>query len=334
MIIDDIIAFQNVIKTKKNIMNNDFLNKITHQFQCFIIQKEQEIEFKRDINESKIIIIDKIAKLNPYFLVIFNNTIIFISDLSLLPKLINNIEKSIIFTLSEDTDSEFPIEFQNLIYKFDLEKNTFLANTINYFYTNYNPIIHNQKEFKKIWKLIKKSIFSYFVFKSYQKTRENSLNFKQIENEEKKFIKLQTLGYGSSSIVQLVFHIKTEELYALKIINNNDDDDTSFNRECEFYNKIHHPMIPHFHGKTKCGSKDCLIIEYIKGKTLDKIDCSQFTDEDKFYIIIQLMIIIEFIHFNEFVYRDLKLNNVVVDENKNLILIDFDQTINLKKEKS
>ena len=45
----------------------------------------------------------------------------------------------------------------------------------------------------------------------------------------------------------------------------------------------------------------------------------------KITIFYELMIIIEFIHRKGFIYRDLKSNKIMIDENKAVVLIDFDR---------
>lgn len=112
MIVEDIIAFQDAIKSKTE-MNDKFLDKITQKFQCFLIINEQDIKHEINTNEkeTRIMIIDRITELDQYFLVIFNNTIIFISDLLLLQKTIPDFEEYHIFTFSENLDTDFPEEF-------------------------------------------------------------------------------------------------------------------------------------------------------------------------------------------------------------------------------
>lgn len=44
-------------------------------------------------------------------------------------------------------------------------------------------------------------------------------------------------------------------------------------------------------------------------------------------IIIELMFIIDYLHQNEFIYRDLKPDNIMIDNNKTAVLIDFDRMI-------
>ena len=96
-------------------------------------------------------------------------------------------------------------------------------------------------------------------------------------------------------------------------------------REINNYSTIFHHLLPKFYGKSY--PKDHIVIEYINGKTLLNIDDLYLNESDRFTIIFQLMVIIEFLHHNKCIYRDLKPNNVMIDENKNVVLIDLDRMI-------
>lgn len=55
-----------------------------------------------------------------------------------------------------------------------------------------------------------------------------------------------------------------------------------------------------------------------------------FDVEDKFTIIFELIMIINYFHKNGFIYRDLRPNNIIIDENKNaFFFFDFDQMITI-----
>ena len=49
-----------------------------------------------------------------------------------------------------------------------------------------------------------------------------------------------------------------------------------------------------------------------------------FSVEEKYTIILQIMLSIVFLHLNGYIYRDLKPSNIMIDSNKTAILIDFD----------
>ena len=53
-----------------------------------------------------------------------------------------------------------------------------------------------------------------------------------------------------------------------------------------------------------------------------------FSVEEKYTIILQIMLSIVFLHLNGYIYRDLKPSNIMIDSNKTAILIDFDWMIN------
>ena len=44
-------------------------------------------------------------------------------------------------------------------------------------------------------------------------------------------------------------------------------------------------------------------------------------------IIIEILYTFDYLHLNKFIYRDLKPDNLIIDQNYNLVLIDFDRMI-------
>ena len=125
-----------------------------------------------------------------------------------------------------------------------------------------------------------------------------------------------------------MYHIEYEELFVIKKPNYSDHEVNKLKkREISNYLNMNHPLIPKFIGKTKYNGY--LIIEYINGDTLNDINLSEFSKEDKIKIIFELLLIIQYLHSKEYVYRDLKPNNVIIDNNKTAILIDFDRMIKI-----
>ena len=220
----------------------------------------------------------------------------------------------------------------------------------------------NDLELQKIWQFIKPCISGYLIKESYEKTKidrlNNIINFekgkeklleatsilsknttipstKESFNEipiiikEEEIIELRDIGPGFNFKTVLIYHIEREELYAEKKQQGiSPEIEKLKEREIELYSKVQHPLIPKLIGIGP--NKEYLIIEFINGRTLLEINEVQLNFNEKITIFFELMIIIEFLHRKGFVYRDLKPNNIIIDENKTAILIDFDRMIEEK----
>ena len=136
------------------------------------------------------------------------------------------------------------------------------------------------------------------------------------------------LGNGGSSCVYLIYHIELSKINALKIFCNSrkeKDNVKLFERELFNYKNLNHPYFPQFYGILKEKKDKGLIVEYIEGETLGKIkEINIFTSVQ---MIIKILKIIEYIHNNNFIYRDLKTNNFIVNNDGEIFLIDFDRMI-------
>ncbi len=324
---------------------NDFIMKNYHftntisQFSIVQINNIYQCSRINNIKtQSKIIIIDNNMKTTENYLIIcFDELIIIIlrSQFNLLKEFFVYNQDSSIYLTSYDIGI-------NLIYElgFDSDCNNFnyyalddtFSKEINSFLQHFQ--IKN-KEFESLFNFIKRSISGYLIKKSYLKSNYDRIeNYKEIINfesndlyiEENEYIKLRIIGTGSSSYVYLIYHIEREELFAMKTYFQ-DERLKLYTREKANYEHLHHPFFPRLFGHTLMDQKESLIIEYINGKSLNEIKKLILKYEEKLKIIFQIMIIIKYIHDNNFIYRDLKLNNFMIYQNKTVILIDFDRMI-------
>ena len=196
------------------------------------------------------------------------------------------------------------------------------------------------------WKTIFQCIFGLLI----QKAKHNSkidriknyqeffLNKNQEEYfEEKELIELRQLGRGMSAHVSLFYSIRKEKIFAVKILidSNEEENKKLFERERRNYMNVHYPLFPKYFGTTKIKSyKYCLVIEYLEGKTLKQIDAKKLQKEDQMKLIFEMMLIFEYLHFNEYVYRDLKPDNLIIDENNSVYLIDLGRLRKIKDDDS
>ena len=148
--------------------------------------------------------------------------------------------------------------------------------------------------------------------------RFNSLN---------EFTILDEIEKGGYSKVYLVENKKTKRQYALKAcfrLKKGKDRSERTRTEIKILKKLKHQNIIRLKGWFEDDDNIYLVLEYIRGK-----DCSKFfrhnlpTKSQVRSIIKQLVETIIFCHSKGIVHRDLKLENVLVDENYNIKLIDF-----------
>lgn len=155
-----------------------------------------------------------------------------------------------------------------------------------------------------------------------EKDQNFSDNSKQYEESE--FIELRMIGIGSSFTVYLFYHIEQETLFAVKKFDiSNREMSKLVEREIANYKQItNHQFLPKLYGTIK--DKKYPIIDYIDGIPLTSIKQFNFRYQEQITIIFELLLILNYLHKNNFVYRDLKPSNVMIGANGYAYIIDFD----------
>ena len=224
-----------------------------------------------------------------------SNVIFYLSDIYF----IQNID----FQFENDTDNEnFFNEIRNFSKKFR---------------------ISNEKV-QHFWSIIVNCLSGFLIKKGYQNSRnrhEKYLNEKFVEYEEKNsnfvnksYIELRNIGRGSGGIVNLIYHIPKEEIFALKIPFY--ESQHLIERERRNYLSIRYPFIVPYIGYIKFVDKPkYLLLEYVEGETLDKYDLSHLNDQEKYTIILELLLSIHYLHSHNYIYRDLRLNKIMINQN-------------------
>lgn len=100
---------------------------------------------------------------------------------------------------------------------------------------------------------------------------------------------------------------------------------TRTNTEIEVMKCLDHPGIPKFITSFTNDSTTCILMEYKKGETLDRAFASRdFSEADVRYVLKQLVNITNYLHTTKkVIHRDIKPQNVIVDDFNNVSLIDF-----------
>ncbi|KAK8864103.1 hypothetical protein M9Y10_011799 [Tritrichomonas musculus] len=327
-------------------MNDQFLDNVYKDSHLYLITKEdEELKTNQIRNESNVMIFDKIyVQDEEYNIICFDHVIILLSNTYFIPFLnsfFNNFKDPKVISISNELTEI--LRMYEKVDEFESNEIIELYDDImkeNHFFNNFLVKNPTDKEIKDIWIDLRRSILCFILKKSFlkiNKDRINNYNFieqpvktKEIDLHYNKFIKIKKLG-NKNSIVYLIYHFELEELFALKVFSINQNKEL-FEREKRNYLSIHHPLIPKFYVTTKNSRDNCLLSEYIKGESLENIEKLHLNKDDKIRIIFEILVTIEYLHNKGFIYRDLKPDNFMIDENKTVVLIDFDRMISTSDE--
>ncbi|KAJ7778159.1 hypothetical protein B0H16DRAFT_879621 [Mycena metata] len=140
---------------------------------------------------------------------------------------------------------------------------------------------------------------------------------------------LQTLGEGEFAKVKLGIHSKYGEEVAVKLIRrevaDNEAKMAKIAREIEILDTLKHPNIVRLYDVFETDKFFGIILEYASGGELfDHILAHRYLKErDAAKLFAQLISGVWYMHQKNIVHRDLKLENLLLDRHRNLIITDF-----------
>ena len=178
------------------------------------------------------------------------------------------------------------------------------------------------------------NIFSLSENNFTKKTRHLFLDIKfrkNSNNNHKKLIQFilgKKLGKGAFAIVRLATHIKTNEIVAIKILEKKklkENDKIRLNREIKILKKVRHRNIVNLYNVINSKNSIYLIMEYIKGTELFSYvnDKKRLNEAEACHYYQQIISGIEYLEKLKIVHRDIKLENIIIEDNKNVKIIDF-----------
>lgn len=138
---------------------------------------------------------------------------------------------------------------------------------------------------------------------------------------------LDVIGEGRYGIAYLAINDKYEKC----VIKQLKEDMIETTREKLFYEEkilqdLNNPKFPKFISKFKDEYRECYILEYVEGTVFEDLlvrDGYEFNKNEIYEIGSQLLELVEILHNNNIVHRDIRLPNVIIKDNKELSLIDF-----------
>ena len=156
----------------------------------------------------------------------------------------------------------------------------------------------------------------------------NSKNFQKNQKKLVQFILGKKLGNGAFATVRLATHIKTKEIVAIKIFDKQklrEKDKIQLEREINILKRVKHKNIVNLYNVVNSKNSIYLIMEYIKGielffyvnekKRLSEAEACQYFQ--------QIISGIEYLEKLKIVHRDIKLENIIIENKKNIKIIDF-----------
>ncbi|CAF2151541.1 unnamed protein product [Rotaria magnacalcarata] len=151
----------------------------------------------------------------------------------------------------------------------------------------------------------------------------------QRETLHSRFDFKQTLGKGTYGKVKLALDKRKNEQVAIKTIKKsrieNPHDLARIRREIDFMTSLNHPYIIKIKEVYESREKIILVMEYANGGELyDYLNRMKRIPESQARAIFrQIVSAVHFLHKNQIVHRDLKLENILIDHSGDIKLADF-----------
>lgn len=140
---------------------------------------------------------------------------------------------------------------------------------------------------------------------------------------------IQTLGNGNYGNVSLVRNKKSKFFYALKSISRWQIDAEQLHKNIEMERsillQIDHPFIMKLVKSLKDSKAIYFLLEYVKGKELFDVirEIGLLNKQQTQFYGCSIMCAVDYLHKGKFIYRDIKPENIIVNEKGYLKIIDF-----------
>jgi serine/threonine protein kinase len=138
---------------------------------------------------------------------------------------------------------------------------------------------------------------------------------------------LNVIGKGKYSVVFLCKEMTTSEPFAVKILNKQYKD--MWEIEKEVLKSISHPFIVDLFQAFEYEDHNYLVMEFINGGDLyfHLSQYGRFSEIRVRFYAAELLLALESLHGHNIIYRDLKLENIMITKEGHIKLVDFGQSI-------
>lgn len=158
---------------------------------------------------------------------------------------------------------------------------------------------------------------------------DQSITPLKMQREDFRYVSV--LGRGHFGKVLLAEFKKKGKLYAIKALKKKEivtrdevDSLMSEKRIFEMINASRHPFLVNLFGCFQTDEHVCFVMEYLPGGDLMiHIHTDPFTEEQTRFYSACVVLALEFLHQNKIIYRDLKLDNILLDSDGYVKMTDF-----------
>ena len=161
------------------------------------------------------------------------------------------------------------------------------------------------------------------------KPRASSLPKKQTSDQDvnSMFRRTEVIGRGKFGIVYKGYHVRTKQIYAIKVLNLDSDEDEveDVQREVQFLSSLKQiPNITRYYGSYLKDTSLWIIMEYCAGGSLRSLLRPGKIDEKYIGVIMrELLVALKYIHKDNVIHRDIKAANVLITNEGSVKLCDF-----------
>ncbi|EGW02391.1 Sperm motility kinase [Cricetulus griseus] len=139
------------------------------------------------------------------------------------------------------------------------------------------------------------------------------------------YVFLRSLGRGNFAEVKLAYHLHTEVQVAVKVLQNGTKNDFSIKTEIDIYKTLDHPYIIKLFHIINTKEYIYMVLEHAaRGDLVSYIGrVGLLQKEQAQHFFTQLVCAVHYCHENGIVHRDIKLDNILLDDKGNIKLCEF-----------
>ncbi|KAJ3039185.1 RAC-gamma serine/threonine-protein kinase [Rhizophlyctis rosea] len=135
----------------------------------------------------------------------------------------------------------------------------------------------------------------------------------------------KVLGRGKFAKVLLCSQKSTQRVYAIKVLHKHSGDDDNSRKESQILRSVQHPFIVGLYYAFQSKERLYLVMEYVNGGELyfHVSNFGRFSEERVRFYGAEIALAVGYLHEKDVVYRDLKLENILLAKDGHVKITDF-----------